>query len=99
MLDGVEEGRRNTLAKDLYVAHQIDQPSYHQRECGFVDLLQRTQVNETICLALRTVLKTDRQTLINARTAGKLQLEDVYDSADYRTLDNLENHITRMSTS
>ena len=69
--------------------------SYHQSECGLTDLLHRAKVGNHGLLALRTVLKVDRQILANVRDESPLDC--VYDSTDYGTIHRLVGNTCQRS--
>ena len=60
-------------------------------------MIFRTGVNETILLALRTVLMVDRETLLNA--PEQLPVDGAYDFTNYETIHHLVRHTALRSTS
>ena len=58
--------------------------SYHQTECGWVDILDQADMGKNALLAFRTLLMVkDRPDFL------RHTLPDVYDSSDYATIHNL----------
>ena len=70
--------------------------SYHKEECGFFDLLQRSVFNETLLLALRTVLKADQDTISRLQTNNQPE-GGVYQSTDYERVHQLVGHSSQLS--
>ena len=62
--------------------------TYHQHECGFVHVLEDTKVDQYTLLALRSVLKLNRDDLVRAQTSEQT-LDDIYDSTNYNTIHHL----------
>lgn len=69
--------------------------TYHPRECGLADVLHATNLGDTALLALRTVLKVDRQTLVDAQDEAPPGC--AYDSTDYGTIHRLVGNTTLRS--
>ena len=61
--------------------------AYHRLECGWVDVLDRTNVGKHGLLAFRTLLKVKHQ--LDGHLEVQLTPDDVYDSTDYRTVHGL----------
>ncbi len=78
--------------------------SYHQSECGLTDLLHQmstTNSGQHGLLALRTILKADKQKIITANEQEKSFVScasQMFDSANYETVHHLVDNTSQRST-